>query len=322
MKWLTGFGFGACILGVASLGMPAHAQEWPARPVKIVVAFGPGGTADTLGRIVAHELSAAFKQQFLVENKPGNSGAIGSAQVASSDADGYTLLIGGAGPHLVGPAVNANIGYETMRDFTHIGMIAGDTFMLAASPVLGVDNFAEFLKIARQKPISSGSPGAGSQGHLIQEIINKKTGAKLQSVPYRSAAEAMTNVIGGHVQTALQPAISVGEHVTAGKAVGLAVTSNERLARYGEVPTFVELGFDIRGVAWFWLAGPKDMPVEIVDKLNREIRRIVQLPSVKEQFSRTAMSTVSLDAAATRAFIADEVTLWGATAREIGLKVQ
>src|SRR6267142_3392219 len=143
----------------------APAQDWPTKPVKIVVAFGPGGTADVLARIVAAELSSAFKQQFVVENKPGNSGAIGSAQVVRADPDGYTLLIGGAGPHLTGPAINPNIGYETMRDFTHIGMIAGDSFMLAASPSLGVKSFADLVAIARAKPVSCGSPGAGSQGH-------------------------------------------------------------------------------------------------------------------------------------------------------------
>src|SRR5262249_53371869 len=137
------------------------AQEWPAKPVKIVVAFGPGGTADVLGRIVAHELSAAFKQQFLVENKPGNSGAIGSAKVVRAEPDGYTLLIGGAGPHLTGPAINPNVGYETMRDFAHIGMIAGDSFMLAASPDLGAKSFADLAAIARDRPVRCGTPAAG-----------------------------------------------------------------------------------------------------------------------------------------------------------------
>jgi tripartite-type tricarboxylate transporter receptor subunit TctC len=306
-------------LGVATF---AQAQEWPTKPVKIIVAFGPGGTADILGRTLATELSIAFNQTFYVENKPGNSGAIGSALVTGAKSDGYTLLIGGAGPLLVGPAVNPNIIYDTMRDFTHIAIIAGDSNMLAAGLALKVENFADFLTVARSRPTACGTSGAGSQGHLVVELINRKTGSKLQPVPYRGAAEAMTDLIGGHVQCALEPAISIGEHAIAGEVVGLAVTADQRLSSYKDVPTFVETGYDINGTAWFWLAGPKNMPAGIVAKLNHTVRRIVELPKVKEQFAQSAMSTSDLDVAGTRAFIAGEVALWGSTARQVGLKVQ
>ena len=317
--WIAG-----CFAALAA-GWPcaAGAQDWPTKPVKIVVAFGPGGTADVLARIIATELSSAFKQQFIVENKPGNSGAIGSAQVVRADPDGYTLLIGGAGPHLTGPAINPNIGYETMRDFTHIGMIAGDSFMLAASPSLGVKSFAELVAIARDKPVSCGSPGAGSQGHLVQELINQAAGIKLQPVPYRSAAENMTDLLGGHVPLALQPAVSVGEHLKAGKAVGLAVTSVERNPVYGDIPTFAELGFPgVRGVAWFWLTGPKNIPPEIVTRLNVELRRIIKSPQVQAQFAKSALATLDLDVPSLNKFLAEEVAVWGRLAKDTGLKVQ
>ena len=147
-------------------------------------------------------MSKEFGQQFYVENHAGNAGAIGSAQVVRAEPDGYTLLIGGAGPHLTGPAINPNVGYVTMRDFTHIAMIAGDSFMLAASNSLGVKSFADLVKIARDKPVSCGSPGAGSQGHLIQLLINRAVGIKLQPVPYRGAAENMTDLVGDHVSLA------------------------------------------------------------------------------------------------------------------------
>ena len=268
----------------------ASAQDWPTKPVRIVVGFGPGGTADVLARIVANELSDAFKQQFIVENKPGNSGAIGSAQVMRAEPDGYTLLIGGAGPQLTGPAINPNIGYQTMRDFTHIAMIAGDSFMLAASPQLGVKSFADLVALARTRPVSCGNPGAGSMGHLVQLVIDRAAGIKLQPVPYRGAAENMTDLLGNHVDLALQPAISVGAHVKAGKAFGLAVTSAERNPVFGDIPTFAELGYpQVHGVAWFWLAGPKNMPPELVTRLNVEMRRIIKSPRVQEQFARTAL---------------------------------
>jgi len=296
---------------------------WPSKPVKIVVAFGPGGTADVLGRTLAEELSTAFNQQFYVENRPGNSGSVGSSQVVRAEPDGYTLLIGGAGPHLTGPAVNANIGYVTMRDFTHIAMIAGDSFMLASSRELNVKTFAELVKVARERPVTCGTPGSGSQGHLIMELINRAAGTKLQAVPYRGAADNMTDLLGNHVSLALQPAISVGQQVKAGNAFGLAVTSLQHKAVFGNVPTFDELGYpQIYGVAWFWLTGPKDIPPEIVQKLNLAVRRILESPKIKEQFAGVGLSTMDLGPTDLNKFLANEVTLWGALAKEIGLRVE
>src|SRR5262249_25447120 len=187
-------------------------------------------------------------------------------------------------------------GYETMRDFAHIGMIAGDSFMLAASPDLGAKSFADLAAIARDRPVSCGTPGAGSQGHLILELINQAAGVKLPPVPYRGAAEDVTDLLGGHVSLALQPAISLGEQVRAGKVVGLAMTSTERNPMFGDIPTFKELGYpSVRGVAWFWLTGPKGIPPEIVTRLNVELRRIIESPQVREQFAKSALSTMDLD---------------------------
>jgi tripartite-type tricarboxylate transporter receptor subunit TctC len=324
MKWLAKALRLAAILAT-TIAWPSLslAQGWPVKPVKIIVAFGPGGTADVLGRLVAAELSSAFGQQFFVENKPGNSGAIGSAQAARAEPDGYTLLIAGAGPHLTGPAINPNIGYETMRDFSHIAMIAGDSFMLAASPALGVKTFGDLINIARDKPVACGSPGAGSQGHLLQILINRTAGIKLQPVPYRSAADNMTDLLGNHIALALQPAISVGEQVRAGKAVGLAVASPERNPTFADIPTFVELGYPaVQGVSWFWLAGPKNIPTDIVTRLNSEVRRIVRSPKIKEQLSSNGLSTIDVDVAGLNKVVADEVILWGAMAKNVGLTVQ
>jgi len=300
----------------------AAAQAWPNKPVRIVVAFGPGGTADILARTIAAELSSTLKQQFYVENKPGNSGTIGSTFVARTEPDGYTLLIGGAGPHLVAPAVNPNVGYDTMRDFDHVALIAGDSFMLAANPSAGLKSFADLVRAGRDTSFTCASPGVGSQGHLVQELINQKVGIKLEPVPYRGAAEAMTDLIGNHVALALQPAISVGEHVRAGRAVGLAVTATERISAYPEVPTLKELGYDVRGLSWFWLAGPHGLAPDIVAQLNVAVRNALKSPQVREQFARSALLTEDLAPADVTKFIADEVALWGAVARQVGLKVQ
>ncbi len=179
-RWVAG----TCLFAVALLwATQPQAQEWPARPVKIVVAFAPGGSADQLGRLLAAELSTAFGQQFYVENKPGNSGSIGSALIARAEPDGYSLLVAGSGPHLTGPAINPNIGYDPLKDFTHIAMIAADSFVLVANPALGAGSIADLVELARTKPLTSSSPGAGSLGHLILEQFKRRAGVDIQHVP-------------------------------------------------------------------------------------------------------------------------------------------
>ena len=301
----------------------SRADDWPSKPVKIVAAFGAGGTADELGRLLAPELSATFNQQFYVENRPGNSGSIGSALVARSAPDGYTLLIGGAGPLLIGPAVNPNISYDTMKDFTHIAIIVGDTFMLAVSPDLKVKSLSDLVMHGKDRPLPCGAVGAGSHGDLLQQIIKREVGLNLTLVPYRGAAENMIDLLGGHVLCSVATAVVFAEQVKAGKVIPIALATGERSPAFPEVPTFAELGFpNITGVAWFWLAAPKNLPSDIVQKLNRDVRRIVQLPKARELFAKAALVTKDADVPAVHAFIADEVAKWGKVARQIGLVIQ
>jgi tripartite-type tricarboxylate transporter receptor subunit TctC len=302
---------------------PSHAQDWPTKPVKIVVAFAPGGAADLFARLLASEMSTTFKQQFFVENVAGSAGAIGSGQVARVRPDGYTLLIGGAGPLLTSPAINPNIGYDTLRDFTHVAMIAGDGYVLVSNPASELRTFADVRRLGGEGALTVGSPGAGSLGHLIIEQIARTAGIKLQHVPFRSAGDSMTSVLGGHVMLAIQTFSSSGEQVRAGKVLGLAVTAPERTPAFRNVPTFDELGLkDIGGVAWFWLTAPAVLPADVVQKLNREVRRIVQLPDVRRRFESDALLTMDLDPVALTGIIAKEVATWGALAKEIGLRVQ
>jgi tripartite-type tricarboxylate transporter receptor subunit TctC len=312
----------AAMISIAGL-VAVRAESWPTKSVKIVVAFAAGGTADILARILAAGLSEKLNQQFYVENIPGSSGGLGSAQVARAAPDGYTLLIGGAGPHLVGPAVNPNIGYDTMKDFTHIAMIAGDSFMLAASNSLGVKNFTELVRIGREKEIACGSPGVGSQGHLLQVLITQATGVKLVQVPYRGANENMMDLIGNQVALALQPAISVAEQARSGNAVALAVTSAARNLMFADVPTFTELGYPgLEAIAWFWLTGPRGLPDDVVDKLNIAVREIIASPRVKDQLGKNALLTVDFDPPRVNAFLRSEVDRWGVAARAAKLEIK
>jgi tripartite-type tricarboxylate transporter receptor subunit TctC len=302
---------------------PAHADEWPSRPVKIVVAFAPGGSADQFGRLMAAELAAAFKQQFFVENRPGNSGTIGSAQVARAEADGYTLLIGGSGPHLTQPAINPSVGYDPLKDFTHIAMIGADSYAWAANPALGVKSISELVALAksRKEPVTSSSPGPGSLGHLLIEQFKRRAAIDIQHVPAPNSG--VTDVLGNHISMTLTAMMTVGEQVKAGQLVALAVTSTERNPVFKAIPTFAEQGYpDVRGDTWFWLCGPKQLPLDVVSKLSSATRRIVQSPKVQEHFRKLALLSKDLDVAGVQEFIAAEFAFWAPLAKSAGLRVQ
>jgi tripartite-type tricarboxylate transporter receptor subunit TctC len=304
-----------------------QAQEWPSRPVKIVVAFAPGGSADQFGRLMAAELSSAFKQQFFIENRPGNSGTIGSAQVARAEPDGYTLLIGGSGPHLTAPAINPNVGYDPLRDFTHIAMIGADSYAWVANPALGVKSIAELVTLAksrkenRKDPITSSSPGPGSLGHLLIEQFKRKADIEILHVPAPNSG--VTDVLGNHISMTLTAMMTVGEQVKAGQLVALAVTSTERNPVFRSIPTFGEQGYpDVRGDTWFWLCGPRNLPNDVVNRLSETTRRIVKSPRIQEHFQKLALLSKDLDVPAVQDFIAEEYAFWAPLAKNAGLRVQ
>src|SRR3954468_20586639 len=225
----------AIVFATAVIVVPATAQEWPAKPVKIVVPFSPGGSSDQLARLLAPELSATFKQQFYVENRAGSSGAVGSAQVARSEPDGYTFVNAGSGPHLTGPAINPNIGYDTMKDFTHVAMEAADSFVFVAGSALGVKSIAELVALARTKPLTSALPGPGSLGQLILERFKRRAGVNIQHVPAPNSG--MNEVLGNHISLTMTTLLTAGEMIRAGKVVPLAVTSMGRHPAYPDIPT-------------------------------------------------------------------------------------
>jgi len=300
------------------------ADAWPSRPVKIVVAFSPGGSADQFARLIAPDLAAAFKEQFFVENRPGNSGTIGAGAVARAEPDGYTLMIGGSGPHLTAPAINPNIGYDPLKDFTHIAMIGADSYAWAANPAVGAHSVAELLALAKSRkdgPFTSSSPGPGSLGHLLIEQFKRKSGIDIQHVP--SPNSGLTDVLGNHISLTLTAMMTVGEQVKAGRLVALAVTSTDRNPIFKDIPTFTEQGYpDVRGSTWFWLCGPKNLPPDIVGKLNAATRQIIKSKKVQDHFRRLALLSKDLDAAQVPQFIAEEYAFWAPLAKSVGLKVQ
>jgi tripartite-type tricarboxylate transporter receptor subunit TctC len=305
----------------------SHAQEWPNRPVKVVVPFAAAGTTDRMGRLIAEELSKSFKQQFYVENRAGGGGVIGAAQVARADPDGYTLMIGGYGPHIFAPATTANLGYDALADFTHIAMIGGESFIIVANPALGVTSFAELVQLAKTQtaPLNMGSPGQATLGALVVEQLLRKPGLlpTLNHVPYRGGGPVMTDLLGNHVPLACITLSAAIEHINTGTLVPLALISTERVATLKDLPTIVELGHpDIGGAIWSWLAGPKQLPAAMVTRLNQEVRRSLQTPELKQRFERDLFLSMDTDPAALNAFIAGELKRWTAFFQESGFKPQ
>ena len=318
---------GALAALVVVVSHAVHAQEWPNRPVKVVVPFAAAGTTDRMGRLIAEELSKSFKQQFYVENRTGGGGVIGAAQVARADPDGYTLMIGGYGPHIFAPATTANLGYDPLADFTHIAMIGGESFIIVANPALGVTSFAELVQLAKTRtaPLNMGSPGQATLGALVVEQLLRKPGLlpTLNHVPYRGGGPVMTDLLGNHVPVACITLSAAIEHINAGTLVPLALISTERVAALKDLPTIVELGHpDIGGAIWSWLAGPKQLPAAMVARLNQEVRRSLQAADLKQRFERDLFLSMDADPATLSAFIAYELKRWTAFFQQSGFKPQ
>ena len=309
------------LLGTLALAFSVHAQQWPARPVKIVAPFAPGGSADTLGRIVAKKLSEQLKENFVVENKPGAGGALGSEQVSKAPPDGYTLVVSGIASHVIAPQLPQGTPYDPMKDFTHIALLGGPPAVLAVNPKVPANTLKEFVALAKSKPMSYGSPGNGTQGQLVAELFKQKAGIPLQHVPYKGASAAVADLMGGQIESVSTTLSTASTQIKAGRARALALSSTARLPDYPDVPTFAESGYpDIIGTGWFSISGPANLPADIVETLNTEIRRALETSEVRERLRHDGITPNRLDAKEFTAYVADELRRWGPIVRASGAK--
>jgi tripartite-type tricarboxylate transporter receptor subunit TctC len=307
----------ACSLGAGT----ACAQAWPAKPVRIVVPFAPGGTADTLGRLVAQRLAESFKENFVIENRGGAGGVIGSELVAKAAPDGYTLLVSGVASHCIAPALSRNFPFDPLRDFTHIALFGGPPGVLVVHPSLPVRDLKEFIAYAKAEggKLAYGSPGNGTQGHLIAEQLKQVAGIQMTHVPYKGASLAVADLIAGHLKVTSTTLTTAATQIKAGRARALAVSSVKRVPDFPDVPTFSELGYpELAAAIWFSLSGPPGMPPEIVSRLNSEVRRILKLPEVRERLRPEGIEPGDLDPQQFAAFLASELKRWGPIVRASG----
>ena len=311
----------ACVAGAVLPASVVPAQNWPAKPVKLIVGNPPAGSADRFGRLLAHALSRSLKQQFVVENRPGNSAAIASLFVSKSEPDGYTLQVGASGPHVSAPLF-VDVGYDPVNDFTHIAMIGGDSFVLTASKTIGIKSLAELVAAARARkdPFNFATPGANSLGGIVLEGFRRQVGIEVQHVPYRGGGTAAQDMLGEHVHFAMLPVATVGALLRAQTVIPLAVTSRDRNPVFKDVPTFIELGYPKTfAETWFWVAGPKNLPDAIVTKLYDETVAALKTPEVMKQFETEALVSRHVARGQMNRFVAEELDHWRAIMREVGL---
>lgn len=296
----------------AAPGLAATQTDWPQKPVRIVVPYVAGGTSDMLGRLVANHLSEAFGQPFIVENKGGAAGLIGSQQVARSAPDGYTLVVSGLGSHVVAP-INTPNSFDPMKDFTHIAFLGGPPTVLAVNADTPVHSVKEFVANVKAMPrgLSWGSPGIGTHGHLIGELFKADNKLNMVHISYKGAGPPITDLLGKQIQAVFLTLSSAGAHIKAGKLRGLAVTAEKRLDDYPDIPTFAESGYPkLTAMSWFSLSGPAGMPASIVNRLNAEVQRALASPKVLERLASEGIQTRPMDAAAFTRFFSSEIKFW------------
>ncbi len=310
----------AVLLAAAST---AALGQWPSKPVRLVVPFAPGGTADTLGRLVAKALSDRLGESFVVENRPGAGGALGSELVARAAPDGYTLVVSGVASHAVAPALPRGVPYHPIRDFTHIALFGGPPAVLVVNPSVPANNLEEFVVLLKKYPkkFSYGSPGNGTHGQLVAELFKQLAHVELQHVPYKGAAGAITDLIAGHIPAASTTLSTAAGQIHAGRARALAISTAMRLPDYPNVPTFAEAGYrELVATIWFSLSGPARLPADIVERLNAEVRRALELPDVRERLKPEGIEPGRLDAREFSNFVSEEVRRWGPIVRASGAR--
>lgn len=315
----------ALMLATMLAAISAAAADYPARTVTLVVPYPPGGGVDAMARVVAAKLSEAMHAQFIVDNRPGAGGTIGTRAVAQAAPDGYTLLLGHTGTISINPSLYAHAGYDPRKDFAPIGLVASMPVALLANPSFPAKSIAEFIAMAKKDPgkFNLGTSALGTGGYMCAELFKAEAGINVAIIPYKGTAPVMNDLLGGHVPIAfgvLPPALG---NIAAGKLRAVAVTSKKRFSLLPDVPTFDESGLPgFEAVLHYGLLAPAGTPKEIVDRLSEEVRQLVDTPEVRKQIHNEGGDPMTSTPAEYAADIDREETKWGGLVKKLGLKVE
>jgi tripartite-type tricarboxylate transporter receptor subunit TctC len=309
-------------LCLALLPLAAGAQDYPTKPIKLVVGFPPGGSNDVVARIIAPKLAEILGQPVVVENRPGANATLGTDFVAKSAPDGYTLTLGSLSPLVISLATYANIPYDTAKDFAPINTVALTPEVIAVHPSTPAKTLPELVALSRQKQVTLSSSGNGGLPHLAIELLKNVSKGDFLHVPYKGAGPAVIDTLGGHVNGVVMDLPAVATQVKEGKLRAVAVTNRQRTSVLPDVPTSGEQGLGgVQAVNWFALMAPKGTPAPIVAKLNDALLKTVSLPQVKEEFAKVGVEPFTQSSPEVfRKFLDDEIARWGKIARDAGAK--
>jgi len=298
-------------------------SDYPSRPVKVIVPFPPGGTSDIMGRAIAEELTKQLKQPFVVENKAGAGGAIGTDQVAKATPDGYTLLLSGIGSNAVIHGFAApKPGYDSLRDFVHISQLAASPNVLVVNPSFPARSFKEFIAYAKANPgkVDYGQVTASS-GHLTTEYLKQVAGVNMVGIAYKGGAPALTDILAGQIPLMFTNQDAVLPHVKAGKLRALAVTSPQRNPLYPDVPTIAESGYaGFSAVSWTGLSAPRGTPKDVVDKLEAAMVKAFNEPAARQKLESNGFVVVASRSADYTKFVQEEINRWTRVIQTAGIK--
>jgi tripartite-type tricarboxylate transporter receptor subunit TctC len=315
-------GLAVAAMGAMLVAPPAQAQEWPARPVRIIVPFAAGGPADIYARFIGLRLGEALGQAFVIDDRPGAGSVIGTDAAAKSPADGYTLLLM-SNAHTVNESLIPNKPFQLMRDFVPVAPINYSDLVLVVHPSVPAATLGDLLKLARAKPdgLNYASSGPGTPYHMAGELFKAMADVAIVHVPYKGSSGARTDTIGGQVQMMFDAVTTMSEHVRAGKVRALGTTGRERSAVMPNVPTIAEAGVPgYEATIWLGLMAPKGTPPAIVARLNAEIARIVSRPDVREEWAKQGAVPLTMNPEEFARYMNDDIAKWARIVKISGAK--
>lgn len=301
------------------------AQSYPSRAARMIVPWTAGGTADLMARIASQKFSETFGQQFVVDNRAGAGGLIGTELAAKAAPDGHTLLLATTAPNSVAPSLYAKIPFDPVKDFASISLMATTCYVLSVHPSMQVSNAKQLVALAKARPgqLTFSSPGSGTPNHLSGEMFKMLTGVDMQHVPYKGSAQAIGDVIGGQIAMSFENIVVASPYVKSGRIKALAVTSAKRASALPNVPTIAESGVPgFAAVGWFGVVVPAATPKEIVAKLNSELVRVLALPDIKERISSLGAEVVSTTPDGMDQFNRTQIALWAKVVKASGARAE
>jgi tripartite-type tricarboxylate transporter receptor subunit TctC len=311
-------------LALASAAAVAAAQDWPSKPVKFVSPYPPGGSVDPLARLFAAKVGESLKQSFIVENRTGASGIIGTEYVAKSAPDGYTFVFI-FDTHAVHQALNPQLTFDPVKDFAPVMIVGTAPMAITTGAMKPYKSFADVLAAAKARPnaVTLGNVGNGSLAHLTTIVLNQAAGVRFVPVAYKGGGPLSADLIGGHVELAMASTAAQAQHVRSGKMRALVLTGDKRSSTMPDVPTLKEQGIDVSAHAWWGILAPAGTPRPIIDRLHGEIVKAIRLPEVNKTLTETmGMDVVALSPEDTQKWINSEMARWGKVVKENNIRIQ